>query len=139
MDKQNLVDPAVYDMATLVKWYIDLRNNKSEIKRSIEPSLAHIDAQMEMIEAEMNKRIVESGTKSMRTENGTVSRVQKTKYIVSDPHAFRQWVLANPAQGINLMNTAVTQGEVKLFLEDGNTLPDGLAVDASFDISVRRT
>ena len=70
-------DPSTFDLPTLVQWYIDLRQYKSDLKRSIEPSLAQADEQMELIEKEFNKRLTESGTKSMKTANGTISRTQK--------------------------------------------------------------
>lgn len=137
MDNQNVIDPSVYDLPTLVQWYIDLRAHKSELKRSIEPAIAHTDEQMELIEREFNKRMVESGTKSMKTERGTITRVQKTKYLMTDSFAFRQWVANNPQAGSQLVS-GITQGEVKAYLEGGNDLPDGLTVDNFFDISIRR-
>ena len=138
MSEYKPQDPSVYDLPTLVKWYIDLRQHKSDLKRSIEPQLAQVDEQMELIEKEFSKRIVESGTKSMKTDQGTVSRVQKTKYLLTDGYAFRQWLIANPETGAGLIS-GISQGEVKAFLEDGGELPDGLTVDNFFDISVRRT
>ena len=138
MSEYKPQDPSVYDLPTLVKWYIDLRQHKSDLKRSIEPQLAQVDEQMELIEKEFSKRIVESGTKSMKTDQGTVSRVQKTKYLLTDGYAFRQWLIANPEVGAGLIS-GISQGEVKAFLEDGGELPDGLTVDNFFDISVRRT
>lgn len=138
MSDFQVQDPTVYDLPTLIQWYIDLRQHKSEVKRSIEPQLAQVDEQMEAIEKEFSKRIVESGTKSMKTDRGTVSRVQKTKYLLTDGYAFRQWLIANPEAGAGLIS-GISQGEVKAFIEDGGELPDGLTVDNFFDISVRRT
>lgn len=138
MSEYKPQDPSVYDLPTLIQWYIDLRQHKSDLKRSIEPQLAQVDEQMELIEKEFSKRIVESGTKSMRTDRGTVSRVQKTKYLLTDAYAFRQWLIANPEEGAGLIS-GISQGEVKAFIEDGGELPDGLTVDNFFDISVRRT
>lgn len=138
MSEYKPQDPSVYDLPTLIQWYIDLRQHKSDLKRSIEPQLAQVDEQMELIEKEFSKRIVESGTKSMKTDRGTVSRVQKTKYLLTDAYAFRQWLIANPEEGAGLIS-GISQGEVKAFIEDGGELPDGLTVDNFFDISVRRT
>lgn len=135
----TIQDPSGYDTPTLVKWYIDLRNHKSEIKRSIEPAIAQVENQMDAIESELNKRIVTSGVKSMRTENGTITRVNKTKYLVTDSYAFREWLKLNPEVGSQLISASITQGEVMNYLSDGNALPDGLTVENSIELSVRRT
>ena len=71
--------PTVYlpdlDLPTLVQWYIELRNYKSELKRSIEPAIAQTDEKMEAIEKEFNKRLLQSGGTSVKTDKGTISRV----------------------------------------------------------------
>lgn len=138
METTQLTDPSGYDVPALVQWYIDLRNHKSALKRSIEPALAYTDDQMELIERELNKRIVESGVKSMKTDKGTISRVQKTKYLLTDSFAFRQWLAENPAVGAQLVS-GITQGEVRAYIEEGNELPSGVSVDNYFDLSIRRT
>lgn len=130
-------DPSTFDLPTLVQWYIDLRQYKSDLKRSIEPSLAQADEQMELIEKEFNKRLTESDTKSMKTANGTISRTQKTKYLLTDSFTFRQWLIKNPEVGAQLVQ-GISQGEVRAFLEDGGELPEGVSADHFFDISVRR-
>lgn len=135
---QQTVHLSDLDLPTLVQWYIDLRNYKSELKRSIEPSIAHTDEKMEAIEKEFNKRLLQSGGTSVKTDKGTISRVQKTKYLLTDSFAFRQWLVANAEIGSQLVS-GITQGEVKAYLESGGQLPDGLTVDNFFDISVRRT
>lgn len=130
-------DPSAFDLPTLVQWYIDLRQYKSELKRSIEPAMAQADEQMELIEKEFNKRLLENGTKSMKTANGTISRSQKTKYLLTDSYTFRQWLIKNPEIGSQLVQ-GISQGEVKAFLENGGDLPEGISADHFFDISVRR-
>lgn len=137
-NQQPAVDLTALDLPTLVQWYIDLRNYKSDLKRSIEPALAQTDEKMEQIEKEFHKRLLQSGGTSVKTDKGTISRVQKTKYLLTDSFAFRQWLIANPEVGAQIVS-GITQGEVKAFLENGGQLPDGLTVDNFFDISVRRT
>lgn len=130
-------DPSNYDLPTLTQWYIDLRQYKSDLKRSIEPQLAQADDQMMLIEKEFHKRLAETGSKSMKTDRGTITRVQKTKYLLTDSYAFRKWIVANPEAAAQIVQ-GISQGEVRAFLEEGGTLPEGVAVDNFFDISVRR-
>lgn len=137
MENPNTINTSIYDVTTLVQWYIDLRKYKSDLKLSIEPAIAHTERQMEQIERELHNRMVQNGTKSMKTDKGTIARVKKTKYLLTDSFAFRQWLAKNPEVGSQLVS-GITQGEVKAYLEDGNELPDGLTTDEFFDISVRR-
>lgn len=136
---QNEYDVSQYDMATLVQWYIDLRTQKSEVKKSIEPTVAEIDNLMDKIDGEMAKRLAEQGTTSMRTTKGTVLRVEKTKYPVVDPAAFKDWVRNNPDVGIGLISISANTAEITEYIANGSVLPDGLAVEKILDISVRRS
>lgn len=137
----TITDLTAYESDALTKWYIDLRNYKSELKRSIDPAIASIEEQMELIEKEFHKRMATVGSSSIKTAHGTASRVQKTKYLVTDSFALREWVRKNPEVGLNLLSATITQSEVKDYLESNPTaqLPDGLAVDQYIDISIRRS
>jgi len=134
-----ITDVSGYDFPTLVKWFIDLRNHKSEVKRSIEPAIAQVEQQMEAIEKEFHKRITASGVTALKTEYGTVSRSIKTKYSVDDAFAFRQWVAENPQEASRLINASITQSEMAVFIaEEGNKLPDGVRSDSTYELSIRR-
>ena len=134
----QLIDTSQFDIPTLVKWYIDLRAHKSDLEASIKPAVEHTKQQMQMIETELTKRMNETETESMRTVNGTVSKVSKTKYSVIDPFLFRQWMVKNPEVAAQIVNGQITQGEVATYIADGGTLPDGMAIDNILSISVRR-
>ena len=134
----QLIDTSQFDIPTLVKWYIDLRAHKSDLEASIKPAVEHTKQQMQMIETELTKRMNETETESMRTANGTVSKVSKTKYSVIDPFLFRQWMVKNPEVAAQIVNGQITQGEVATYIADGGTLPDGMAIDNILSISVRR-
>lgn len=141
MKPLEIQDPKVFDLDALAKWYIELRTYKSEVKRSIEPVVSSIDEQMELISTEMNRRLAESSATSIRTAHGTIGRVLKTRFNVTDPYLFKQWIVQNPELGVNLISGSITQGEVKSYMESNPDaqLPDGLTFDQFFDISVRRS
>ncbi len=131
-------DPSPYDVGQLVQWYIDLRTQKSEVKKSIEPTIALIDDQMDAIEKELNKRLLANDLTSMRTTNGTVVRVEKTKFSVADAYTLKEWLKQNPDVGINLVSVSANTAELTEYLAEGNTLPEGMAFEKIFDISIRR-
>lgn len=136
--KIEVVDPSQFDIPTLTKWYVELRKYKSDLEASIKPQVEHTKAQMDAIEAQLNMRLNAADVKSMRTEYGTVTQVQKTKFKVVDPYAFRQWIAQNPQVGVQLINASVTQSELKNYIDEDNALPDGIAVDNYLDISIRK-
>jgi hypothetical protein len=138
-DNPNLIDPTPYEMSALVQWYIDLRAHKSEIEASIKPALTHTKQQMQAIEAELTRRLQQADSEAMRTLNGTVSKTTKTKYSVVDAFAFRQWMVKNPEIASQLVSGQVTHSEVSSYLADGGKLPDGLAIEKEYTISVRKS
>lgn len=137
----QVTDPTQYDTEALVAWYIQLRDYKAELKKSIQPALNQTDAQMDAIEKTLSGRLIAANAVSLKTTHGTIGRVQKTKFTVTDPYAFRQWVIANPEIGVNLLSGSVSQAELNSYLADDSnaTLPEGIAQETIFDISVRRS
>lgn len=134
----TLIDTSQYNVPQLVKWYIELRAHKSELEASIKPALEHTKQQMQMIEAELNKRLDNIDSESMRTTYGTATKVLKSKYSVVDAYAFRQWMVKNPEVAAQIMSAQVTPSEVTNYIADGGTVPDGVALEKSWTISVRR-
>lgn len=137
----QVTDPTQYDTDALVAWYIQLRDYKSELKKSIQPALNQTDAQMDAIERTLSGRLIAANAVSLKTTHGTIGRVQKTKFTVTDPYALRQWVIANPEIGVNLLSGSVSQAELNSYLADNEhaVLPEGIAQETIFDISVRRS
>lgn len=135
------VNPADYTTDVLVDWFVKLRDYKAELKKSIQPQMDETDKTMDLIQAELNKRLMEQNLASMKTAGGTVSRVEKQKFTVSDPYALRQWVIANPEIGVNLLTGSISQPELRAYLQEyqGKDLPDGVVIENILDLSVRRS
>lgn len=134
----TLIDTSQYNVPQLVKWYIDLRAHKSELEASIKPALEHTKQQMHLIEVELNKRLENIDSESMRTVHGTATKVLKTKYSVVDAYAFRQWMVKNPEVAAQIISAQVTPSEVSSYIADGGEMPDGIALEKAWTISVRR-
>lgn len=135
------VNPADYTTDVLVDWFVKLRDYKADLKKSIQPQMDDTDKTMELIQAELNKRLMEQNLASMKTAGGTVSRVEKQKFTVADPYALRQWVIANPEIGVNLLTGSISQPELRAYLQEyqGKDLPDGVVIENILDLSVRRS
>ena len=140
-DQQEIIrDLSGYDFGTLTEWYIQLRGYKTELNNSIKPALEHTTNQMDAIEAEFNRRINEQpDITSIKTTHGTVTRIEKSSYKVVDKFAFREWIIKNPDIGVQLITAAITPAEVSTYVEDGHSLPDGIASEKSLTIQVRKS
>lgn len=137
----EVLDPTQYETEALVDWYIQLRDYKSELKKSIQPALNRTDAQMDAIARVLSGRLLSANAVSLKTATGTIGRVKKSKFVVTDPFALRKWVIANPEIGVNLLSGSVSQAELTAFLAENQDaqMPDGVSHEQFFDISVRRS
>lgn len=137
----KVTDPTQYDTDALVAWYIQLRDYKAELKKSIQPALNQTDAQMAAIEKTLSARLIAADAVSLKTTHGTIGRVQKTKFTVTDPYSLRQWVIANPEIGVNLLSGSVSQAELSSYIANDAQapLPEGVTRETILDISVRRS
>lgn len=137
MQELKVVEASGYDLPTLTKWYIDLRNARKVLKQSIKPTDDYYVEQMAVIERELAERCVKAESGSLRSTSGTVVRAIKSSYKVVDPYAFRQWIKNNPEVGVDLISATITPGELSAFLENGGELPEGVTKEDGYTISVR--
>jgi hypothetical protein len=78
-----------------------------------------------------------TGVKSLRTDHGTVSLMEKTRYYTNDWDSFKKFMVEHDA--IDLLEKRIAQANMKLFLEENpGSIPPGLNSDTEFDISVRK-
>jgi hypothetical protein len=89
------------------------------------------------VKNEIKDRMRALGTKSMKTDFGTVSLMEKTRYYTNDWDSFKKFVIEHDA--VDLLEKRIAQTNIKTFLEDNPSLiPPGLNSDTDFDISVRK-
>jgi hypothetical protein len=78
-----------------------------------------------------------TGVKSLRTDHGTVSLMEKTRYYTNDWDSFKKFMVEHDA--LDLLEKRIAQSNMKLFLEENpGAIPPGLNSDTEFDISVRK-
>jgi hypothetical protein len=117
----------------LVRIYMKMRSAVQELDAQIE----QIKAQQQEVKNEIKDRMRALGTKSMKTDFGTVSLMEKTRYYTNDWDSFKKFVIENDA--VDLLEKRIAQTNIKTFLEENPSLiPPGLNSDTDFDISVRK-
>lgn len=117
----------------LVRIYMKMRKAVQELDAQIE----QIKAQQQEVKNEIKDRMRALGTKSMKTDFGTVSLTEKTRFYTQDWESFKQFVVQHDA--VDLLEKRIAQANMRTFLEDNPTLiPPGLNTDTDFDITVRK-
>lgn len=117
----------------LVRVYMKMRAKLSELDAQVES----IKEQQQLLKNEIKDRMRSVGAKSMKTEYGTVSLTEKTRYYTQDWDSFKRFVIENDA--VDLLEKRIAQTNMKLFLQENPTMvPPGLNSDTEIDVSIRK-
>lgn len=131
MDQTQEADAVPLDK--LVRIYMKMRAKLSELDGQIEV----LKEQQQLIKTEIKDRLRSVGAKSMKTEHGTVSLTEKTRYYTQDWDSFKRFVIENDA--VDLLEKRIAQTNMKLFLQENPTMvPPGLNSDTEIDVSIRK-
>jgi hypothetical protein len=117
----------------LVKAYIKIRDARSELTKQID----ELEEKQKVIQDKLLEICKETGTESLRTEFGTVTKRITKRYWTSDWESFYKFMKDNDA--MQLLEQRVSRGNMESFLEENPDLhPPGLNVDANYAVTVRR-
>lgn len=128
---------AVVPMDRLAKVYLKIRAAKQELTQEYEVDLSVLEAQESEIKNAMKAQMLALGSKSIRTDAGTVMLGQKTRYHTQDWGSFKEFVIQNDA--LDLLERRIAQTNMAKFLEENPGLvPPGLNSDTEYQVSVRK-
>lgn len=117
----------------LVRIYMKMRTAIQDLDAQIEA----IKEQQQAVKNEIKDRMRDTGVKSLRTDFGTVSLMEKTRFYTTDWDSFKKFMVEQDA--LDLLEKRISQSNMKLFLEENpGAVPPGLNSDTEFDISVRK-
>ena len=117
----------------LVRIYMKMRSAIQDLDAQIES----IKEQQQSVKNEIKDRMRGTGAKSLRTDYGTVSLMEKTRYYTNDWDSFKKFMVEHDA--LDLLEKRIAQSNMKLFLEENpGSIPPGLNSDTEFEISVRK-
>jgi arsenate reductase-like glutaredoxin family protein len=121
----------------LVKAYVKMRDKRAEILRAYEEEDGKIEAQMDMISAELMRMCKDIGADSIRTEFGNVYRTVRTRYETTDWDNMYKFIMEHDIPQVLERRISVTN--MKQFLDENPTLmPVGMNVNNKYTVTVRR-
>ena len=132
-----MTDTTVIPMDRLAKIYLKIRAAKQVLTQEYEAELSNLEAQEAELKNAMKSQMLALGSKSVRTDAGTVMLGQKTRYHTQDWGSFKEFVIQHDA--LDLLEKRIAQSNMAKFLEDNPGLvPPGLNSDTEYQISVRK-
>jgi DNA-binding ferritin-like protein (Dps family) len=122
----------------LVRVYLKIRTRIQTITKDYETALQELEDQKTEVANEMRERMKAMGSKSIKTDYGTVMMSVKTHYTTQDWDSFKNFVVKNDA--VDLLEKRIAQRNMASFLESNPGLvPPGLNSDQRYDITVRKS
>lgn len=132
-----MTETTVIPMDRLAKIYLKIRAAKQGLTQEYEAELSNLEAQEAEIKNAMKTQMLALGSKSIRTDAGTVMLGQKTRYHTQDWGSFKEFVIQHDA--LDLLEKRIAQSNMAKFLEENPGLvPPGLNSDTEYQISVRK-
>ena len=105
----------------LTEIYVKIRNKRRELKKQDD----ELEAQLNVIAAELLEICKAQGSSLIRTQHGTISKRVTKRYWTSDWHSFYEFIKEHDAFG--LMAQRINGSNMEQFLEENPDLhPPGL-------------
>jgi hypothetical protein len=123
----------VIPMDKLAKIYIKIRTKVQELTKDI----TELEAQKDEVANAMREQMKLIGSKSVRTDFGTVTMQLKTRYTSQDWDSFKTFMMQNDA--LDLVERRISQLNMAKFLEENpGIVPPGLNADSEYTITVKK-
>ncbi len=124
-------------MDKLARVYLKIRARIQQLTQEYESEVEELKAQQDEIKTALKDQLMALGSKSVRTDQGTVILATKTRYFTQDWDSFKQFVTEHDA--LDLFERRIHQSNMAKFLEENPSLvPPGLNSDKEYDVSVRK-
>jgi hypothetical protein len=121
----------------LASAFLNIRDAYYALKKENEEKEAELKAQMETLQAEMNRLCEEQNATSIKTTSGTIIRSVATKYYTTDWDSLYQFI--NTHQAPYLLEKRISNGAMRDFLADNpDVFPMGMNTDRAYSVTVRR-
>jgi sugar-specific transcriptional regulator TrmB len=124
-------------MDKLARVYLKIRARIQQLTQEYESEVEELKAQQDEIKTALKDQLMALGSKSVRTDQGTVILSTKTRYFTQDWDSFKHFVTEHDA--LDLFERRIHQSNMAKFLEENPSLvPPGLNSDKEYDVSVRK-
>lgn len=124
-------------MDKLAKIYLKIRTKVQLLTQDYEKEKAGLEAQKAEVANAMRDQMKALGSKSVKTEYGTVMLGVKTRYSTQDWDAFKDFCISNNT--IDLLERRIAQRNMAKWLEENpEDVPPGLNSDSEYEVTVRK-
>lgn len=125
-------------LSDLIQKYIEIRDNKAEIKAEYDARIAKRDEALQKIEAKLIEVFEQIGVDSFRTEFGTAYTSHRTTASIADKEVFLNFVKEKeewPLLQFSCNKTALEQYRSA----NDDSIPPGLNVRVERVVNIRRS
>ena len=121
----------------LAKIYRKLRGKITELTQEYDTQVEVLKASQDEIKFAIKDQMKALGVSSVKTEFGTVSMANKTRYSTQDWDSFKQFIVAHDV--VDLLEKRIAQLNMAKFLEDNpGVVPPGLNAFSDFEIRITK-
>jgi len=124
-------------MDKLAKIYLKIRTKVQLLTQDYEKQKAGLETQKSEVANAMRDQMKALGSKSVKTEYGTVMLGVKTRYTTQDWDSFKDFCIKNNT--IDLLERRIAQRNMAKWLEENpEDVPPGLNSDSEYEVTVRK-
>lgn len=127
----------VIPLDKLARIYRKIKAEIDSLTQEYDTKLEQLKAQQDELRFAMKDQMKALGVKSVNTDFGTVSLVNKTRYNTQDWDSFKKFIIEHDV--VDLLEKRIAQTNMARFLEENPTLvPPGLNAYTDFEIRVTK-
>ena len=121
----------------LAKIYRKIKAEIDLLTQEYDDKIERLKAQQDEVRFAMKDQMRAMGVNSVRTANGTVSMVTKTRYNTQDWDSFKKFIIEHDV--VDLLEKRIAQTNMARFLDENPGLvPPGLNSTSEFEIRVTK-
>ena len=121
----------------LARIYRKIKTEIDSLTQEYDTKLEQLKAQQDELRFAMKDQMKALGVKSVNTDFGTVSLINKTRYNTQDWDSFKKFIVEHDV--VDLLEKRIAQTNMARFLEENPTLvPPGLNAYTDFEIRVTK-
>lgn len=121
----------------LARVYRKIYLRVQELTQEYESQLEELKAKQDEIKSAMKDQMLALGTNSVKTDGGTITLSQKTRYYTDDWDSFKNFVIEHDA--LDLFEKRIAQKNMAIFLEENpGVVPAGLNSISEVAVTVRK-
>ena len=127
----------VVPMDKLARVYRKIKAEIDALTKDYETKVELLKEKQDTLKFAMKDQMKALGVKSVQTEFGTVSMINKTRYSTQDWDSFKKFIIEHEV--VDLLEKRIAQTNMSIFLEENPGLvPAGLNSMTEYAISVRK-